>query len=157
MSVPRLKPESFQRGEYGDLVPEITLCGAVSECRHLAPVRDCETAWNGSRNARKSDDPNGCQPTCPLMRSMERAYSHQGHGPRADRTGRIHISDFRYPARSHLRNAAGPYIRVSFCLLRLKPGLPLRPQQRTFPAPIKLGHSYSATRNSCGPCSVTIT
>ena len=26
-----------------------------------------------------------------------RAYSHQGHGPRADQTGRIHISDFRYP------------------------------------------------------------
>jgi hypothetical protein len=25
-----------------------------------------------------------------------RAYSHQGHGPRADQTGRIHISDFRY-------------------------------------------------------------
>src|ERR1700733_14080067 len=24
-----------------------------------------------------------------------RAYSHQGHGPRADQTGRIHISDFR--------------------------------------------------------------
>jgi hypothetical protein len=26
-----------------------------------------------------------------------RAYSHQGHGPRADQTGRIHISDFRKP------------------------------------------------------------
>src|SRR6516225_7753850 len=26
-----------------------------------------------------------------------RAYSHQGHGPRADQTGRIHISDFRNP------------------------------------------------------------
>ena len=25
------------------------------------------------------------------------AYSHQGHGPRADQTGRIHISDFRNP------------------------------------------------------------
>jgi hypothetical protein len=25
-----------------------------------------------------------------------RAYSHQGHGPRADQTGRIHISDFRF-------------------------------------------------------------
>jgi len=24
-----------------------------------------------------------------------RAYSHEGHGPRADKTGRIHISDFR--------------------------------------------------------------
>ena len=24
-----------------------------------------------------------------------RAYSHQGHGPRADQIGRIHISDFR--------------------------------------------------------------
>ena len=29
-----------------------------------------------------------------------RAYSHQGHGPRADQTGRIHISDFRYPRTS---------------------------------------------------------
>jgi hypothetical protein len=29
------------------------------------------------------------------MRSKVRAYSHQGHGPRADQTGRIHISDFR--------------------------------------------------------------
>src|ERR1700743_261865 len=26
-----------------------------------------------------------------------RAYSHQGHGPRADQIGRIHISDFRTP------------------------------------------------------------
>ena len=26
-----------------------------------------------------------------------RAYSHQGHGPRVDQTGRIHISDFRNP------------------------------------------------------------
>src|SRR4051812_24193899 len=28
------------------------------------------------------------------MRPTMRAYSHQGHGPRADQTGRIHISDF---------------------------------------------------------------
>src|ERR1700722_8852681 len=42
------------------------------------------------------------------MRPKMRAYSHQGHGPRADQTGRIHISDFRY--QSLLRNAAGPYI-----------------------------------------------
>jgi hypothetical protein len=31
------------------------------------------------------------------MRPTMRAYSHQGHGPRADQTGRIHISDFRNP------------------------------------------------------------
>jgi len=37
----------------------------------------------------------GCHPTGPLMRQQVRAYSHQGHGPRADQTGRIHISDFR--------------------------------------------------------------
>src|ERR1700749_3037327 len=30
------------------------------------------------------------------MRPLMRAYSHQGHGPRADQTGRIHISDFRF-------------------------------------------------------------
>jgi hypothetical protein len=48
------------------------------------------------------------------MRPMARAYSHHGHGPRADQTGRIHISDFRYPAKSHLQTAAGPYIRVNF-------------------------------------------
>ena len=42
-----------------------------------------------------------------------RAYSHHGHGPRADQTGRIHISDFRYPAKILLLNAAGPYIWVS--------------------------------------------
>ena len=46
------------------------------------------------------------------MRPIACAYSHQGHGPRADQTGRIHISDFRYPAYSHLQTAAGPYIRV---------------------------------------------
>jgi hypothetical protein len=34
-------------------------------------------------------------------------YSHQGNGPRADQTGRIHISDFY--AQSLSRNAAGPY------------------------------------------------
>ena len=34
---------------------------------------------------------------------------HQGHGPRADQTGLIHISDFRFPVNSHLRNAADPY------------------------------------------------
>jgi uncharacterized protein (DUF2267 family) len=31
------------------------------------------------------------------MRPKARAYTHQGHGPRADQTGRIHISDFRFP------------------------------------------------------------
>jgi len=50
--------------------------------------------------------------TCPLMRPNVRAYSHQGDGPRADQTGRIHISDFRYPANSLLQTAAGPYIGV---------------------------------------------
>jgi len=53
----------------------------------------------------------------PLMRPMARAYSHQGHGPRADQTGRIHISDFRYPAKSHLQTAVGPYIWVKSCHL----------------------------------------
>jgi len=52
------------------------------------------------------------------MRSMVRAYSQQGHGPRADHKGRIHISDFRTPARPHLRNAAGPYIWVD-CVEKL--------------------------------------
>ena len=46
------------------------------------------------------------------MRPNVRAYSHQGHGPRADQTGRIHISDFRYPEYSLLQTAAGPYIWV---------------------------------------------
>ena len=41
---------------------------------------------------------------------MERAHSHQGHGPRACQRGRIQISEFCLPARSHLRSAAGPYI-----------------------------------------------
>jgi hypothetical protein len=36
-----------------------------------------------------------------------RAYSHQGHGPRADQTGRIQFWDFRY-LQALLRNAAGP-------------------------------------------------
>ena len=58
--------------------------------------------------------------SCPPMRPMARAYSHHGHGPRADLTGRIHISDFRHPAKPHLRNAAGPYIRVKSG----SPGLP---------------------------------
>ena len=47
------------------------------------------------------------------MRPLAPAYSHHGHGPRAEQTGRIHISDFRYPADILLRNAAGPYIWVS--------------------------------------------
>src|SRR6516162_5912695 len=33
----------------------------------------------------ESGDPNGCLAASPLMRSKVRAYSHQGHGPRADR------------------------------------------------------------------------
>jgi hypothetical protein len=33
---------------------------------------------------------------------MARAYSHHGHGPCADRKGRIHISDFRKPAKLSL-------------------------------------------------------
>jgi hypothetical protein len=37
------------------------------------------------RRARNSGDPNGCAAVSPLMRSKVRAYSHQGHGPRADR------------------------------------------------------------------------
>ena len=49
--------------------------------------------------------------TDPLMRQKVCAYSHQGHGPRADHKGRIHISDFRHPAESHLHPAAGSYIR----------------------------------------------
>ena len=52
-------------------------------------------------------------PALPLMRPMARAYSHHGHGPRADQTGRIHISDFRTSVlETLLRTAAGPYIRV---------------------------------------------
>ena len=31
-----------------------------------------------------------------------RAYTHRGHGPRADQTGRIHISDFRFPRTNSL-------------------------------------------------------
>ena len=46
---------------------------------------------------KKSGGTNGCMPTCPLIRPKMRAYSHEGHGPRADQTGRIHISDFRFP------------------------------------------------------------
>ena len=36
------------------------------------------------------------------MRPKARAYTHQGHGPRADQTGRIHISDFRFPRTNSL-------------------------------------------------------
>ena len=36
------------------------------------------------RRILESGDPNGRCLTCPLMRSKMRAYSHQGHGPRAD-------------------------------------------------------------------------
>ena len=51
-----------------------------------------------------------------------RAYSHQGHGPRADQTGRIHISDFRYPRTTLLRNAAGPYIGANSRLMHRSDG-----------------------------------
>ena len=37
-----------------------------------------------NERAQSSDDPNGRLATCPLMRPKARAYSHQGHGPRAD-------------------------------------------------------------------------
>lgn len=44
------------------------------------------------------------------MRSKVRAYSHQGHGPRADQqAGYISATSDSTP---HLRTAAGPYIRV---------------------------------------------
>ena len=42
-----------------------------------------------------------------------RAYSHHGHGPRADQKGRIHICDFRSHAETQLHSAAGPYILAS--------------------------------------------
>ena len=63
-----------------------------------------------------------------------RAYSHQGHGPRADQTGRIHISDFRNPRtisiakrsrsihKGHCRRfrpeSEMPYFRGASCLLK---------------------------------------
>ena len=62
-------------------------------------------AWNGSTACPQSGDPNGCTAICPLMRPTARAYPHQGHGPRADPTGRIHISDFRTPAPFSLANS----------------------------------------------------
>jgi transposase len=60
------------------------------------PVRDRAMHGTERRTRPKSDDPFGCLPAGPLMRPKARAYSHQGHGPRADQTGRIHISDFRF-------------------------------------------------------------
>jgi hypothetical protein len=57
---------------------------------------------------------------CLLMRPKVRAYSHQGHGPRADQTGRVYISDFRYPENSFLHSVAGPY---SWVRLRLNHAL----------------------------------
>ena len=36
------------------------------------------------RRTPKSGAPYGCAAVGPLMRSKVRAYSHQGHGPRAD-------------------------------------------------------------------------
>ena len=103
-------------------------------------------AWNGSRNAPKSDDPNGSNRTCPLMRTMARAYSHHGHGPRADQKGRIHISDFRYPAKTQLHPAAGPYkwvisrsrVRTLKC--------PLRGERRKCAAPFHIGNYATQDR-----------
>jgi len=46
------------------------------------------------------------------MRPKARAYFQNGHGPKTDQIGRIHISDFRILCQTHLRNAAGPYIRA---------------------------------------------
>jgi hypothetical protein len=60
----------------------------------------------------ESGDPNGRPAAFPLMRSKVRAYSHQGHGPRADQQAGYNISDFRQHP-SHLRTAAGPYKRVA--------------------------------------------
>ena len=60
-----------------------------------------------------------------------RAYSHQGHGPRADQPGRIHISDSAFYAQSLLRRAAGPYMWVMSgrpCCLGSMSALPIRDQ-----------------------------
>ena len=105
------------------------------EARNLTLVLDKfaieMTAWNGQETHPDSDDRNGRLTTCPLMRPMARAYSHHGHGPQADQTGRIHISDFRYPAKSRLRPAAGPYIWVIFGPRRQAPPCPLSAQKRS--------------------------
>ncbi|MEG3619523.1 hypothetical protein V5T82_13740, partial [Magnetovibrio sp. PR-2] len=64
----------------------------------LRSSRQREMHGTDQETPSKSVSQNGHNLTCPLKRSMERAYSHRGHGPRADQTGRIHISDFRNPA-----------------------------------------------------------
>ena len=46
------------------------------------------------------------------LRSM-RAYFHQGHGPRADQTGRYISATSATHALSLLRNAAGPYNHIA--------------------------------------------
>jgi hypothetical protein len=63
-----------------------------------------------TRHPPESDDPNGSSLSLSANETKGVAYSHQGHGPRADQTGRIHISDIRIPENSLLQTAAGPYI-----------------------------------------------
>src|SRR3546814_3399349 len=55
------------------------------------------------------------------MRPMARAYSHHGHGPRAEQTGRIHISVFRDPAQISLANSSRSMHRVTRSTASLVP------------------------------------
>lgn len=60
-------------------------------------VRDWEQQHGTDENAHHEfGDPNGLLPTYPLMRPKARAYSHRGHGPRADqKAGYISVKAFR--------------------------------------------------------------
>src|SRR5262249_48790509 len=53
------------------------------------------------------------------MRPKTRAYSHQGHGPRADQEAGYISATSAIHAQTNLRSAAGPYIGV-----KLRPLVP---------------------------------
>src|SRR6516225_8602602 len=101
----------------------------------------------------ESGDPNGCPAASPLMRSKVRAYSHQGHGPRADQqAGYISATSDSTP---HLRTAAGPYIWVEPSPSSIKAGRsgnrPRGDRARSdcddgFPPPIWVPNVSSSTR-----------
>src|SRR4051794_22547641 len=67
------------------------------------------------------------------MRPTMRAYSHQGHGPRADQTGRIHISDFRNPRTISIAKRSRSIHWVKLRSPDAYPGGRLCPQKRTSP------------------------
>ena len=85
------------------------------------------------------------------MKPKIRADSHQGHGPRADQTGQIHISDFRFlrtislakRSRSiHLGQREKNSVRANVFCFASEPGH--RKTRSALPKSARFGHQHNA-------------